>query len=534
MPDLNAVHEGQSKAEFVVVQEAYAHTATTLYADVLLPATTWAEKVGTVTNSERRISKVNPAIGPYESAKHDWQIALEVGRALEALLPGNRKEGIPTLFPYAGPEDIWNEHRDTTQGRDLDITGLTYDILERQGPQQWPMPKGASIGLSRLYMDGKFPTASGKAQLMATPFIETSKPTSARYPFTLNTGRLRDQWHGMSRTGLVGTLFAHVSQPFMDISAKDAYRLQLEDGDLAHITSHQGSETFPIKISDEVAPSQVFIPMHWGSEFISGNFSKIFGKGVNGLTSPLFDPVSEQPELKYAAVKIIKAELPWQLVAFGLFPQEKIWLAFDQLKTLYGEFGSAYACLFGREQDRKDVGILFKAAHFENPYVTKDAHVLSVIDKISNIFELSQPRIDLMGYQDKRLGVLRMIRTSPQLQAVLLAGTKEQLVSTTWLRAMMDQLIDTSSLGRMMLAPTKKPPMPIQASTPPICNCYNVSAQTILEVVKKSQYQEVEPCFEDLQQKTQCGSNCGSCKPEIKRMIQTYLEESKEAVGLIS
>jgi len=139
-----------------------------------------------------------------------------------------------------------------------------------------------------------------------------------------------------------------------------------------------------------------------------------------------------------------------------------------------------------------------------------------------------------MGYQDKRLGVLRMIRTSPQLKAVLLAGTKEHLVSMTWLRAMMDQIIDTSSLGRMMLAPTKKPPMPIQASTPPICNCYNVSAQTILEVVKKSNYQELDICFQDLQQKTQCGSNCGSCKPEIKRMIQTYLEESKETSGLVS
>jgi len=533
MPDQNQVHEALQHAEFVVVQEAFKNTATCQYADILLPATTWAEKIGTVTNSERRISLVRPAISPMGNAKHDWEIALGVAQLLEQRLPSQRLEGVETLFPYQNVEDIWNEHRDSTQGRDLDITGLSYDILERQGPQQWPMPKGATLGLSRLYMDGQFPTPSGKAQLMATPFIETSKPTSARYPFTLNTGRLRDQWHGMSRTGLVGTLFSHVPQPFMDISAKDAYRLQLEDGDLAHITSHQGSETFPIKISDDVAPSQVFIPMHWGSEFISGNYSKRFGKGVNGLTSPLFDPVSEQPELKYAAVKIMKAEFPWQLVAFGLFPQEKVWLVFDQLKTLYGEFGSAYACLFGREQDRKDVGILFKAAHFENPYITKDEHVLSVIDKISTIFELSQPRVDVMGYQDKRLGVLRMIRTSPQLQAALLAGTKEHLVSMTWLRAMMDQLIDTSSLGRMMLAPTKKPPMPIKASNPPICNCYNVSAQTILEVVHKSGYQEVEACFVDLQQKTQCGSNCGSCKPEVKRMIQTYLEESEEPNGLV-
>jgi len=146
MPDLNAVHEGLSTAEFVVVQEAYANTATTLYADVLLPATTWAEKVGTVTNSERRISRVNPAIDPYELAKHDWQIALEIARALEALLPNNKVDGVQTLFPYGNVEEIWNEHRDTTAGRDLDITGLSYQILEERGPQQWPMPKGTYFG----------------------------------------------------------------------------------------------------------------------------------------------------------------------------------------------------------------------------------------------------------------------------------------------------------------------------------------------------------------------------------------------------
>jgi assimilatory nitrate reductase catalytic subunit len=341
MPDLNAVHEGLSKAEFVVVQEAYAHTATTLYADVLLPATTWAEKVGTVTNSERRISKVNPAVDPYESAKHDWQIALEIGLALEALLPGNRKDGTTTLFPYTGPEDIWNEHRESTAGRDLDITGLSYKILEERGPQQWPMPKGDFFGKKRLYENGVFPTKDKKAHFIAAPYKATAESVDARYPFALNTGRLRDQWHGMSRTGTIGTLYGHAPEPCVEMSPKDAGRMNLENGDLVHVTSRRGSEIFPIKVSDDIASSQAFIAMHWGSEFISGAAGKTPGRGVNGLTCNMIDPVSGQPELKHSAVKILPANLPWHLVAFGLFPKEEVFFVQNSLRSILPHFDSA-------------------------------------------------------------------------------------------------------------------------------------------------------------------------------------------------
>lgn len=533
MPDQQRVHEALQDAEFVVVQEAFNNTATCKYADLVLPATTWAEKIGTVTNSERRISLVRPAIEPFGKSKHDWEIALGVAKLLEKKLPSQRQAGVDTLFPYERVEDIWNEHRDSTKGRDLDITGLSYAILEECGPQQWPMPMGANHGLQRLYLDGKFPTPSGKAQLMATPYVQTAKPVSARYPFVLNTGRLRDQWHGMSRTGLLGTLFAHVPQPYMEISAKDAHRLQLDNDDLAHITSQQGSEIFPVKISEDIASSHVFIPMHWGAEFISGNAGKKLGRGVNGLTSPLFDPVSEQPELKYAAVKVLKAELPWTLIAFGLFPKEKVSVAFEGLKQQYAKFGSAYASLFGREQDQEDVGIFFKASHFENPFITKDEQLLSVIDQITQIFQLGQRNIDVMGYQDRRLGVLRMIRVDPYIKSVILAGTKEHIVSMPWLRAMMDQAIHPGSLGRMILAPTKKAPMPIKASSPVVCNCFNVPVDKIEKLLQESKIDDVELCFNYLQQQTQCASNCGSCKPEVKKMIQNHLQETIGSSGMI-
>ena len=533
MPNQNHIHEALQHADFVVVQEAFKNTATCQYADVLLPATTWAEKIGTVTNSERRISLVRPAIPPYGQSKHDWEIALGVAKLLENVLPSRRVEGVKTLFPYQTVEDIWNEHRDSTKGRDLDITGLSYQILEERGPQQWPMPHGALVGKQRLYTDGVYPTPSGKAQFVATTYLDSPQPVNARFPFILNTGRLRDHWHGMSRTGLLGTLFAHVPEPYMEMSAKDAHRLMMEDGDLAHITSRQGSETFPIKISEDVRPSQVFIAMHWGSEFISGNSGKVFGKGVNGLTSPIVDPVSEQPELKYVAVKILKAHLPWHFVAFAYFPKEQALAVFEEIKKLYAHFGSAYATLFGREQDQDEIGIFFRAANEENPHLQKDTNMLLTIEKVAQLFRLTSSEPSVMGYQDTRLGAMRMVRIESSLKAVIVSGAKEHLQSLPWLRAYLEQAIDPSNLGRLILAPTKKPPIAVQILGRPICNCFNVTEDKVLQSLQTSNLSDFQTCFDDLQERTQCGTNCGSCKPEIKKMIQTFLLNVKGSSGAL-
>ncbi|OYV34620.1 MAG: nitrate reductase, partial [Thiomonas sp. 20-64-5] len=202
LPDQALVRRALETAELVVVQEAYTTAATVPYADVLLPATTWGEKNGTVTNSERRISRVRAATQAPGEARDDWAIAVDFAHRLEALLPA-RLNGRLTLFPYASAEAVWNEHRESTRGRDLDITGLSWDILERDGPQQWPYPEGASVGKARLYDDGLFPTADGRARFFSEAFKPVAEPCDARYPVALTTGRLRDQWHGMSRTGSV-------------------------------------------------------------------------------------------------------------------------------------------------------------------------------------------------------------------------------------------------------------------------------------------------------------------------------------------
>ncbi|MFZ3128209.1 MAG: nitrate reductase, partial [Rhodoferax sp.] len=315
MPDQATVRRALERAELVIVQEAFATTATAAYADLLLPATTWGEKDGTVTNSERRISRVRAAVpppGPHaQGPRADWSIAVDFARRLEQRLP-NAPRG---LFPYATPESIWNEHRASTQGRDLDITGLSYALLDAQGPQQWPLPQGATQGTARLYTDGRFPTPDGKARLVVTPYQPVAEPRTARYPIALTTGRLRDQWHGMSRTGTLGRLFGHVPEPAVQLHPQDMARHQWRDGELVSVQSRRGAIVLPVQASTDIGLSQACIAMHWGSEFLSG--CSATGEalaGVNTLMPSTFCPGSKQPELKHAAVRISKAELPWSLV----------------------------------------------------------------------------------------------------------------------------------------------------------------------------------------------------------------------------
>ncbi|MGZ5819794.1 MAG: molybdopterin oxidoreductase family protein, partial [Burkholderiaceae bacterium] len=262
MPDQKLIREALEKAELVIVQEAYKTTVTVDYADVLLPATTWSEKEGTVTNSERRITRFKSILPKPAETKHDWEVVIEFARKLEQLMGRQR-----TLFPFTSTEDIWNEHRESTRGRDLDITGLSFKILEEQGPQQWPFPEGATTGKKRLYEDGIFPTASGRAKFVNTVYKPVAEPVDARYPFRMTTGRLRDQWHGMSRTGTVAQLFAHASEPSVVLSQIDMERRLINNGDLVHVTNRRGSQILPAVAGDDMRAGQAFIGMHWGEEY---------------------------------------------------------------------------------------------------------------------------------------------------------------------------------------------------------------------------------------------------------------------------
>ena len=299
MPDANAVRKALESTEFVVVQEAFGDAETCDYADVLLPAASWGEKEGTVTNSERRISRVRAAIAPPGEARPDWKIAVDFALRLQALL--NKK----IFFNYKSPEEIFNEHRESTRGRDLDITGLSYAVLERDGPQQWPYPEGAKSGRTRLYADGIFPTPSGRARFVATEYLPPAEEPDAQFPLRLTTGRLRDQWHSMTRTGLVARLFSHSPEPEIVVSAIDLKKNNFSDQDLVRVSSRRGSVVMKIRASDDMRPGDAFVAMHWGGRFTAG-------AGTNALTIAAIDPHSKQPELKHAAIRIEPFAARWR------------------------------------------------------------------------------------------------------------------------------------------------------------------------------------------------------------------------------
>src|SRR5690606_6308073 len=304
LPDQNKVHEALAACPFVVVQEAFFTTETCRYADLLLPAASWGEKEGTVTNSERRVSHVRRAVPAPAEARPDWSITCDFARRLEKLL----RPGLPSLFDFADSESLFEEYKHLTAQRDLDLSGLSYALLDDQGPQQWPFAPGARQGTARLYADGCFPTASGRALFHADPYRAPQEKRDARYSLTLNTGRLRDQWHGMSRTGTAARLFGHVEAAVLGLHPDELRRRRLQDGDLVELRSRRGSLILPVQADESVRPGQAWLPMHWGDRFLKG-------LGTNVLTQPAFDPLSRQPELKHAGVEVDKVELHWQLFA---------------------------------------------------------------------------------------------------------------------------------------------------------------------------------------------------------------------------
>jgi assimilatory nitrate reductase catalytic subunit len=500
LPDQKLVRAALEKAELVILQEAYATTATAPYADVLLPTTTWGEKEGTVTNSERRITRFSPVLGKPAETKHDWEIVIEFAHRLEALL-GRTK----TLFPYTTVEEIWNEHRESTRGRDLDITGLSYAFLEQQGPQQWPFPEGASSGKKRLYEDGVFPTANGRAKFVNAVYQPVAEPVDIRYPFRLTTGRLRDQWHGMSRTGTVAQLFAHASEPSVTMSPVDMERRFLKNGDLVHVTSRRGSQILPAIASDDIRAGQAFIGMHWGEEYVSGRGGGGEGScGVNALTVPVFDQYSKQPELKHAAVKILKAELPWRFVVFGWVEEEKALKLQAALRPYMRRFAYASCTLFGRER----VGVLFRAA--DDYPATAD-----VTAKIEAEFGLVGAEV--LRYDDTKRGNARRMRVKDgKLAAVALAGDTS---AEHWLRDYLENEQSVAKLGRLLLMPSNQAPQGFKARGRIVCTCFNVAETEIMDALAA----DPSGSLEKLQGKLKCGTNCGSCVPELKKMIESRL-----------
>jgi assimilatory nitrate reductase catalytic subunit len=521
MPDQKTVRRALQRAEFVVVQEAFATAATCHYADLLLPATTWGEKEGTVTNSERRISRVRAAVAAPGQARADWAIAADLGHRLAALL-GRPQDA--RLMHYPSPESVWNEHRESTRGRDLDITGLSYAQLETTGPAQWPLPEGASTGQDRLYADGRFPTVDGRARFAAVSWQPVAEERVSQFPFSLTTGRLRDQWHGMTRTGTAGRLFAHSPEPCVQMNPQDAQRLGLQDGDLVLVRSKRGSLVLPVQASAQVAASQAFIAMHWGPEVLSGRDAQgEAGLGVNVLTTSSYCATSKQPELKHAAVQITRAALSadatWQVTAMAWLPSDTVWTVRQQLQKLLPQLDFAYLVPFTDANvtladQTPRTGLLLRAASSQ----PADAALLRTVAEA-----LGLNSADTLHYQD----AVRMQRRSVQLsaphenglrslQGFLVAGDNR---SARWLKTLLQEGRPLPWPARQWLMASDAPPEGAAAVSRQVCSCLNVREDAITTFLQ-SQAGSEDQRLAGLQDQLRCGTQCGSCVPELRQIVR--------------
>jgi assimilatory nitrate reductase catalytic subunit len=526
MPDQKTVRRALQRAEFVVVQEAFATAATCDYADLLLPATTWGEKEGTVTNSERRISRVRAAVPAPGQARADWAIAADLGRRLAVAL-GRPQDA--RLLSYPTPESVWNEHRESTRGRDLDITGLSYAHLETAGPAQWPLPEGASNGTARLYANGQFPTADSRARFAAVAWQPVAEERVSQFPFSLTTGRLRDQWHGMTRTGTAGRLMAHSPEPCVQMNPKDAQRLGLKDGELVQVRSKRGSLVLPVQASAQVAASQAFIAMHWGPEVLSGRDAQgEAGLGVNVLTTSSYCPSSKQPELKHAAVQITRAALSadasWQVTAMAWLPSDTVWTVRQQLQKLLPQFDFAYLVPFTdasaalSDQD-PHTGLMLRAACSQ----PADAALLHTV---AEALGLNSP--DTLHYQDAVRMQRRSVKLSapdaflhtPQglrsLQGFLVAGDSR---SAHWLKTLLQEATPLNWPARQWLVASDAPPEGAASVSRQVCSCLNVREDAIAACLQTQSGSE-DQRLAGLQGQLRCGTQCGSCVPELRKIIR--------------
>lgn len=287
-PDLERVEKAFSRLPFLAVSEISDRSDTLAHADVVFPAAGWAEKEGTMTNSERRITHLPQLIDPPGEARPDTEILIDVAKAL----------GHEEAFQYKNTEAIFNEHRELTRNTNIDITGISYERL-REGSIQWPCPSSDHPGTPRLFGDAKFWTDNGKAKIYAVPVRHRSENTDPDYPFVLTTGRLRDQWHTMTRTGKVRRLMRQDPTPRCEMNPEDGEHLDIHDDEVVEVIGRRGRCKLKVAFTNDIRPGVVFLPMHWGKTVTGGSHNR-----ANNLTATTTDPLSGEPDLKYSAVRV--------------------------------------------------------------------------------------------------------------------------------------------------------------------------------------------------------------------------------------
>ena len=286
MPDTARIRKTLEKLEFLVVQDAYEDVETNQYSHVFLPAAVWAEKEGCFTNTERRVNLIRNVMPPNGESKPDLWIFNQLAKRFKT------QTGKGPEFPETA-EAVFEEMKILSKGDDrmLDISGMSYDKIEAQRGMQWPCREGDETGEQRLYTDGKFQYADGKAKLIPLAFVDNNERPDDEYAFWLNSGRVVEHFHTRTRTGKVGNANKFSPTPYMEMNPDAAHELGVKHGGYARLVSRRGDAIVMVQLTQRVAPNMVFIPFH-------------FHDCVNRLTLGLLDPFSRQPAYKQCAVRI--------------------------------------------------------------------------------------------------------------------------------------------------------------------------------------------------------------------------------------
>ncbi len=283
MANTARIRKTLEKLEFLVVQDAYEDVETNQYSHVYLPAAVWAEKEGCFTNTERRVNIIRNVCQPHGQSKTDLAIFNAMAERFE--------QGKKVVFPET-PEGVFEEIKVLSKGRMLDYSGMSYDKIEQQRGIQWPCNEDSTPnGSQRLYTDGVFQHAGGKAKLLALPFIDNNERPDDNYPFWLNSGRVVEHFHTRTRTGKVANGNKFSPTAYMEMNPDAAAELNIEHGSYARLSSRRGDAIVMVQCTHRVAKNSVFIPFH-------------FHECVNRLTLGLLDPHSRQPAYKQCAVQI--------------------------------------------------------------------------------------------------------------------------------------------------------------------------------------------------------------------------------------
>ena len=472
LPDANRVQRALEKCQLVVVSDIMASTDTTAFAHVLLPALGWGEKDGTVTNSERCISRQRAFLPAPGEARADWKILCQVAQRMGF-------DG----FSFRAPHEIFDEHarlsgwrNGTGKGsvkRVFNLEGLTglgernYDTLD---PVQWPVTRGAAMGTRRIECGGR---------LVPTAPRGPAHAPSADYPLSLNTGRVRDQWHTMTRTGKAPRLSGHVAEPFIDMHPHDALLYGVREGELARVSSAWGSMVARVQHGGGIARGAVFVPIHWNGQTASD-------ARVGALVSPAVDPVSGEPEFKHTPVMVEHFGVAWRGFVLTRRP-----LALDAIAHWTRVQGGGFA----RYEMAGRSAIAERAAWARALLGVGDGE-------------------DWLEYEDRAAGVYRAVHlVGERIEQCLFMSARPDLPSRAWLAG----LFELAAIGgdeRAGLLAGRSLGKTVDAG-PTVCACFGVGRTTLCQAIrtrKLTEVAEVTACLK-------AGGNCGSCVPEIKALL---------------